>query len=73
MSQLSCKNDPIFAAQCKFDNPHLCKPNGKSVLGITMLSNSTVLKYTNLRASRHADLKTHALYQRPTDENIEKK
>ena len=38
-----------------------------------MLSNSSVSEQTKMRASRHANMKTHARYQRVTQDNIEKK
>ena len=64
---------PIFASWCGLDNQHLHKPLGKRALDITMLSNSTVSEDTKMRASRHANLKTHACYQRPTNKNVNQK
>ena len=64
---------PVFATKCGFQNALQHKAHGKRALGITMLSNSSVSEQMKLKASRHSSLKSHTRYQRPTNENIEKK
>ena len=64
---------PIFADRCGFTNANKHKAHGKRALGIRVLSNSSVLEHMKLKASRHSNLKSHAKYQRVTNENNEKK
>ena len=62
-----------FASRCKFQNAKQHKAHRKRVLGITMISNSSVSEQMKLKGSRHSNLKSHAGYQRINDESIEKK
>ena len=64
-----CKN---VAFIFKFEDPYLHMSHDKRALGVSMLSNLSVLKQTKLKSLRYKSMETHACYQRITTENLEK-